>query len=116
MPENPYQSPVEPANANQEQKPAVSANRATYNLVTDTVTGVNFRWRDNIIQALYVFAATVLAAVIGIVLAALNARWKLPWYGGAMIGAFAGLVIGIFSSGIFLMIYRAARHSQGKHD
>jgi len=33
-----------------------------------------------------------------------------------LIGSFAGLVIGIFGSGIFLMIYRAARHISGKHD
>jgi hypothetical protein len=53
---------------------------------------------------------------VGAILAALNAHWDLPWFGGALIGSFAGLVIGIFASGIFLMIYRAARHIKGKHD
>jgi hypothetical protein len=33
-----------------------------------------------------------------------------------MFGAFAGLVVGVFSSGIFLMVYRAIRHVRGKHD
>ena len=116
MPENLYQSPIEPANANQDQPQTVSSERAAYNIVTDTVIGPNVRWSDNKIQAIFIFATTLLGALIGAVLAAMIARWKLPWYAGAMIGAFAGLVIGFFASGIFFMIYRAARHIKGKHD
>ncbi len=74
------------------------------------------RWSDNKFQAVFVIISVMLAASVGAILAALNPRSGLPWYGGAALGAFAGLVIGIFSSGIFLMVYRAARHIQGKHD
>jgi hypothetical protein len=52
----------------------------------------------------------------GTVLVAIKPDWDIPWYGGAIAGAFAGLAVGLFASGIFLMIYRAVRHLQGKHD
>ena len=45
-----------------------------------------------------------------------NGQWKLPWYGGALVGAFAGLVIGVLASGTILMFYRGMRHFQGKHE
>lgn len=61
--------------------------KAAYNVVTDTVTGVNVRWSDNKFQAILVFAAVLLAAAIGAILAWLNPRWDLPWYGGALVGA-----------------------------
>ena len=116
MSENPFQSPVDARNTNQEQSQSVTPVHAAYNVITDTVTGVNVRWSDNKFQAVFVFASMVLISLLGAVLAALNARWHLPWYGGALIGSFAGLVIGILASGIFLMVYRAARHIKGKHD
>ncbi len=84
--------------------------------MTDTVTGVNVRWSDNRFQAIFVFVSVAVAATIGAILAALNSHWNLPWFGGALIGSFAGLVVGILSSGVFLMVYRAMRHVQGKHD
>ena len=115
MPENPFQAPVVVVKP-QGEPHSVPSVSATYNVVTDTVTGVNVRWSDNKFQALFVFTSVVLAAFAGAVLAALNASWNLPWYGGALIGSFAGLVIGIFASGFFLMIYRAVRHIKGKHD
>ena len=114
--ENPFQSPIDTANASQEATPSLTPAHATYNVVTDTVTGVNVRWSDNRFQAIFVFISIVLISLLGAVLAATNSRWNLPWYGGALIGSFAGLVIGIFGSGIFLMVYRAARHFKGKHD
>jgi len=116
VPENPFKSPVDAADFNQDQTRSVSPVHAAYNVVTDTVTGVNVRWSDNKFQAIFVFASIVLASLTGAALAALNTRWNLPWHGGALIGSFAGLVIGIFASGIFLMFYRAARHIKGKHD
>jgi hypothetical protein len=45
-----------------------------------------------------------------------NGQWKLPWHGGALVGAFAGLVIGVLDSGTILMFYRGLRHFQGKHE
>ena len=35
---------------------------------------------------------------------------------GAVFGGFIGLLVGLFGSGIFLMIYRAVNHALGKHD
>lgn len=116
MSENPLQTPDDAAKTSEHETQTVSPTHAAYNVVTDTVTGVNVRWSDNKFQAIFVFATILLASLTGAVLAALNARWNLPWYGGALIGSFAGLVIGIFGSGIFLMFYRAARHIKGKHD
>ncbi len=89
---------------------------AAYNVVADTVTGVNVRWSDNRFQAIFIFSSIVVASLLGALLAAINPRWDLPWYGGALIGSFAGLLIGAFGSGIYLMVYRMLRHIKGKHD
>lgn len=120
MSENPYDPPTHPPTTATPSKdspgPAVSSGRAAYNIASDTVTGVNVRWSDNKFQAVFVFASVVLLASAGTIFAVRNPRWDLPWFGGAMLGTLAGLVIGIFSSGIFLMVYRMVRHIQGKHD
>ena len=97
-------------------KSSLSSDQATYNIVSDTFTGVNFRLKDNVLQAVFVFASVVIGAAAGAILAALNPRWNLPWFGGALFGSFLGLVVGVFASGIFLMIYRTVRHIRGKHD
>jgi hypothetical protein len=114
--ENPFQPPVDTANRNKDEAQGLTSSRAAYNVVTDTVTGVNVRWSDNKFQAVFVVISIIVAASLGALLAAINTQWNLPWYGGALIGSFAGLVIGILASGIFLMFYRAARHLKGKHD
>lgn len=116
MSENPFQTPVDAANASQDKRQTLTPSHAAYNVVTDTVTGVNVRWSDNKFQAIFVLVSMVVMALLGALLAALNSQWDLPWFGGALVGSFAGLVIGIFGSGIFLMFYRAARHIKGKHD
>lgn len=116
MPENPFQSPVDPSNASRNTSQGLTPSHATYNVVTDTLTGVNVRWSDNRFQAIFVFISIVVAALLGAFLTVLNTEWNLPWYGGALIGSFAGLIFGIFASGIFLMFYRAVRHIKGKHD
>ena len=87
-----------------------------YRFVADVVTGVNFRLKDNVLQAIFVLAATVVGAFLGAILAALNPGWNLPWFGGAMFGAFLGMIVGTFASGVFLMIYRALRQLRGEHD
>lgn len=110
----PLEPPSEPAKTIQNQ--SIPSDRAVYNVITDTFTGVNVRWSDNKFQAIFVLASIAIASVIGAILAAVNTSWKLPWYGGGLIGSFLGLVIGIIASGIFLMIYRAIRHFKGKHD
>jgi len=117
MAENPYVPPQTPGDPPVVKSPGnVSASKATYNVVSDTVTGINVRGSDNKSQAKFVAASVGLFALAGAVLALINPKWQLPWYGGAMAGAFAGLVVGVFASGIFLMIYRASRHIKGKHD
>lgn len=117
MTDNPYDSPKSAGNSSESTPPdGITTGKAAYNVVSDTVTGVNLRGSDNKFQAKFVAVSVLLLTVIGAILALLNSSWKLPWYGGAMAGAFAGLVFGILASGIFLMIYRAVRHAQGKHD
>lgn len=117
MSDNPFEPPKPPSiDAPERQRQPISSGQVTYNVVTDTVTGVNVRWSDNKFQAIFVAASMLIAAAIGAIVVALNGQWKLPWYAGALAGAFAGMLFGIFGSGIVLMIYRAMRHIQGKHD
>ncbi|GAB5404582.1 MAG: hypothetical protein Aurels2KO_28130 [Aureliella sp.] len=110
MNENPFRSKED---VQDDSQPAA---KESYNIVADTVTGVNVRWSDNKFQAIFVFVSIVIALLFGAILALLNPRWNLPWYGGALVGSFLGLVFGILASGVFLMFYRAARHLKGKHD
>ena len=96
--------------------PPVSSERAAYNIVSDTVVGLNIRKSDNVFQAKFIGITVLVLATIGAALAALNPGWNLPWFGGALAGSLAGLIIGVFASGIFLMIYRAVRHVKGDHE
>lgn len=84
--------------------------REAYNLAADLATGVNFRKRDNILQAKIIGVCLVLGAPIGALVVPSDRVM------GAVVGVFAGLLIGLFGSGIYLMIYRAIRHSRGQHD
>jgi hypothetical protein len=106
--------PHDPADAAVEGD--TSASRDAYNIITDTVTGVNVRGTDNKFQAIFTFASALIGAGIGSLLAVLNPRWELAWFGGALAGGFLGMVFGVFTSGIWLMIYRFMRHFRGKHD
>jgi hypothetical protein len=83
--------------------------RETYNLVTDTVSGLNFRRRDNLMQLVAVVVGLILGTPIGMALI------DEPWV-GPIVGAIGGLVAGAFISGFALMIYRGVRHLHGKHD
>ncbi len=82
--------------------------KEAYNVVSDTVTGANVRWKDNLFQALSILVCIVLGAGIGALL--IEER-----IGGALVGGFAGMIIGLFGSGIFLMIFRAIMHVRGRH-
>lgn len=108
-------APAQIVGAEDSQPQEISPGHAAYNIVSDTVTGVNVRARDNLFQAAFIGVTMFLLAAVGAILAWLKSQWGLPWFAGALIGAFAGLVIGFFASGIFLMIYRFARHIQGRH-
>ncbi|RCS41361.1 hypothetical protein DTL42_22640 [Bremerella cremea] len=111
----------DPPEESESQTSAGSSNRHSelkeaYNLVSDTVVGVNVRKSDNVFQMKFTFVATLIVAIMGAVATGANPSWQLPWYGGALIGGFAGMVLGVFASGIFLMIYRVIRHVHGHHD
>lgn len=115
--DNPYKPASEVLADQDKSEPGdISSGRAAYNVVSDTVTGVNLRGSDNKFQAKFILVSVVLLAALGALLAWLNTSWQLPWFGGAIVGAFAGLVFGVLASGIVLMIYRGARHMKGKHD
>lgn len=95
--------------------PPDTSGRDVYNVISDTVVGLNVRKSDNVFQAKFIGVTVLLMTTIGGVAAALNSEWNLPWFAGALAGAFAGLIIGVFASGIFLMIYRAVKHVKGDH-
>jgi hypothetical protein len=84
--------------------------KQTYNLVSDTAVGVNVRWKDNLFQAMAIFVCLVLGAGIGYFV---TPRDCLT---GMLFGGFCGLLVGLFGSGLFLMIFRAVMHARGKHD
>lgn len=87
-----------------------------YSVFTDTVTGVNLRWKDNLFQGVFVVISVLVCGLLGVVLAALNPRWRMDMGLIGVAGALAGLVLGIFASGFLLMIYRARQHLNRKHD
>lgn len=98
-----------------EQKPVPvipagpTPGREAYNIVTDTVAGPNIRKKDNLFQAL----AIVVCLLLGVLIGYLIAKDAIT---GVIAGGFIGLLVGLFGSGIFLMIFRAVRHAQGRHD
>jgi hypothetical protein len=100
-------SPIELLPENEPREPMTS--RQTYNVVSDTVTGANLRLNDNLLQAAAIFFCLVLGTGIGY----LSVRDHAT---GAVLGGFIGLLIGLFGSGIFLMIFRAVQHTRGRHD
>jgi hypothetical protein len=117
--DNPYEPGSAANGGGDESKPQekdISPEHAAYNVVADTVVGLNVRKSDNKFQAIFIVVSILLSAAVGAVVVALNGQWEMPWYAGALAGAFAGLVIGFFASGIVLMVFRAVRHMQGKHE
>ena len=83
----------------------VLSSKETYNVVSDTVVGINVRKKDNLIQGLIILVTIIIGLVIG------------QMYGGfLLLGGLAGLIVGFLVSGIFLMIYRAVKHASGDHD
>jgi hypothetical protein len=81
--------------------------REAYNIVSDTVTGVNFRRRDNIFQLKFILVTMALAMLVAGIL------WGIA---GVIVGAFAGMVVGLLLSGLLLALFRLFRHASGEHD
>jgi hypothetical protein len=92
---------------NSPQRPGTGSQ--VYNIVTDIATGPNSRRKDNVYQAIAIFTCLLVGALVGFFVAVDRAF-------GATVGGFAGLLFGLFASGIFLMFFRALRHLRGKHD
>ncbi len=86
-----------------------ASGRETYNIVTDLGTGVNVRLRDNLLQAASIVICLILGALVGLFVASDRAL-------GVVAGGFIGLLVGLFGSGVFLMVYRFLRHLGGHHD
>ena len=115
--ENPYETTqVNERVPDEPSVKSVPSDRAAYNVVADTVTGLNIRKSDNWFQAVFIGSTMLVLAATGAFAAALVRDWNLPWYAGALIGSFLGLIVGVLGSGTYLMIYRAARHLKGQHD
>jgi hypothetical protein len=98
----------EPKASEDSPKPTLTGRQA-YNLVTDTVAGPNLRWKDNLYQGLAILIGLLLGAGIGFLVVSDRLL-------GALVGGFIGLLVGLFGSGTFLMVYRAVKHARGKHD
>jgi hypothetical protein len=114
---NPYEASfVEARGVEQDFVPSTNPNDATYNIVTDMVTGVNVRMSDNLFQAVFILVSVLLGATIGVTVALIYGDTQFPWLAGALAGSFAGLIIGVLASGMVLMIYRGWRHWKGRHD
>jgi hypothetical protein len=123
QPSTPKQSsdirPVPPGDLEENPTGKTSTEREAYNILSDTISGVNFRKSDNWFQ----FKVILVCSLIGIPLGAIGGaclsdsgeRLVGTLVGGLGLG-FVGVILGLFGSGIYLMIYRGVRHLKGKHD
>jgi hypothetical protein len=120
-PPNPFaENPsVPPVVAGQGISDNFATGREAYNIVSDTVVGLNVRKSDNLFQLkvilVYVLLGAPLGGIAGAMLSDSSNRLEGAVAGAVGLG-FAGVVLGLFCSGIYLMIYRAIRHAKGKHD
>jgi hypothetical protein len=85
------------------------SSQETLNMITDLAVGPNLRIKDNVFQGLAILACIPLGVLIGMLVVA-------DRLAGAIVGGFIAIVVGLFGSGIFLMVFRAIRHYRGKHD
>jgi hypothetical protein len=92
-----------------EQEGSGMTGRQQYNLVTDTIVGPNIRLKDNVIQGVSVLVCLLIGGGIG---------WffvENPMQ-GILGGGLVGMLVGVFGSGLYLMIYRAMKHLRKDHD
>ena len=118
MDQDPYKPPTEeePTAAPAPKEVSISGGKAAYNVVTDVVTGPNLRGKDNIFQAKCIGIAIAVCAGLGAIGNVFVIDPDMPWFALPITGAVIGLILGASGSGLYLMIYRGARHLTGKHD
>ena len=80
-------------------------SKDTYNIVSDTIVGVNARKSDNILQAKVIIISIIICALIG---GGIGATWSDEFFGkglliGLGLGAFSGLILGFLGSGFYLI-------------
>jgi hypothetical protein len=100
-------------------QPATLSGREAYNIVADTVGGVNVRLSDNMLQLIVILICVLILSPVGAIVGAVYsppAERVIGTIGGGLGMACIGVVLGLFGSGIYLMIYRAVRHMKGKHN
>ena len=108
--------------APQANSPKEMTGMQVYNLVSDIGGAANFRKSDNLFQLKVIGICLLIGAAIGAIALPLFgsqrdhiAEWALSVV-GVVIGGFLGVVVGLFGSGIYLMIYRLMQHIRGNHD
>jgi hypothetical protein len=125
-PKTPPANPFEVSSTNAVTPPSTGpalsnsdAARHGYNIVTDTVTGANFRKSDNFFQLIVIAGFIVVFAPLGAYFASSTSSPDSKsgaMLGGALAGTLAALIVGVLSSGVILMVYRGIQHLRGKHD
>jgi ABC-type microcin C transport system permease subunit YejE len=114
--DNPSVSPVSPEEGTPNRP---TTGREAYNIVSDTVVGMNIRKSDNLFQLKVILVCVLIGVPLGAVAGALlsdSDNRLIGAVGGGLGLGLAGAVLGLFGSGIYLMIHRAVRHVKGKHD
>ncbi len=87
-------------------------------IVSDTLVGPNVRLKDNLYQAIAIGVCLLVGAATGAAIGffANTEERALATVGGAVLGGFLGMVLGLLGSGAFLAFYRLLRHLRGRHD
>lgn len=67
-----------------------------------------FNVKDNLLQAKIIAGSFAMCAVAGAIAAPVS-RSEIPFWGGAIMGGLAGLILGFLGSGVLLMVMRAKR-------
>ena len=122
----------------QKESKAGQTAKETYNIVSDTVAGINARKSDNLLPVKITIITIILGAIIGVIFDGdAEASEQLPSHlqhlvkepvlkvalgvvglenhTGLVAGAFAGLILGFLGSGFYLMVFRAVKHASGEH-
>jgi hypothetical protein len=123
----------------QKESKAGQTAKETYNIVSDTVAGINARKSDNLLQVKITIITIIIGAIIGVIFDGdAEASEQLPSHlqhlvkepvlkvalgvvglenhTGLVAGAFAGLILGFLGSGFYLMVFRAVKHASGEHE